>query len=282
MFNLKPLIIMAITIFPMAANAQNKACCSTATSGEFAMLGTDKVFQAAHVSPEPFNFIAMKGMMVSFPTTDGGKGNAFMVPAEKKTDNYLLVIHEWWGLNDYIKKETEKLAEELPGVNVIALDLYDGKVATTPDAAGKMMQEVKKERAEAIILGTLSYIRTNATVQTIGWCFGGGWSMQAAMLAGEKTKGCVIYYGMPETDEKKLKGFNAPVLGIFAANDGWINKDVVDNFEKQMKSLNKSVDVHRFNADHAFANPSNPKYDVKASAEAHQLSLDFIKKNFNK
>lgn len=262
------------------SNGQGRSCCSSGATGEFAMLGSNASFQSAHLPPESINFQAKKGMMVSFDTPDGSKGSAFVVPAYMKTDKYLFVFHEWWGLNDHIKKEAEKLAEDLGDVNVMALDLYDGKLATNAEDAGKLMQSVKQERAEAIIRGAISYIRLNAVIQTVGWCFGGGWSMQAAMIAGEKSKGCIIYYGMPEKDETKLKKFNVPVLGIFASRDGWINKEVVDGFEKQMKSLNKKLDLHWYDADHAFANPSNPKYDQAAAADARKKSIAFIKKNF--
>lgn len=275
-------ILFAVLIFAAyLSQAQTKSCCSANASAEFAMLGENKSFQAAHLSPEPINFQAKKGMMVSFPTPDGKTGNAFMVPALTKTDNYLFVFHEWWGLNDHIKQEAERLAEDLPGVIVIAIDLYDGQIATNAEDAAKIMGTVKQERGESIINGTLNYIRSSASIQTIGWCFGGGWSLQATILAGAKSKGCVIYYGMPEKNIDKLKKFNAPVLGIFASKDGWINQDVVGNFEKQMKELKKPLELHWFDADHAFANPSNPKFDSKSAAEARKLSLEFIKKNFN-
>lgn len=278
----KKYLILAVLFFGsvLSLSAQKKSCCSTASS-EFAMLGNETTFQTAHLAPEPFNYQSMNGMMVTFDTPDGKKGTAFMVASLKKTDNYLFVFHEWWGLNDYIKQEAERLANELDGVNVMAIDLYDGKIATNADDAGKIMQSINSERAEAIIKGAEGYIRTNAKIQTIGWCFGGGWSLQAAMLAGSKTKGCVMYYGMPEKDESKIKNFNAPVLGIFASNDGWINNDVVGAFEKQMKENKKEIDVHWYEADHAFANPSNPKYNKEATADAHKLAIEFIKRNFN-
>jgi carboxymethylenebutenolidase len=261
------------------AEAQ-KSCCSAGATTEFAMLGESKSFRQAHLSPETIYFQAKKGMMAEFDTPDGKKGKAFFVPALTKTDKYVFVFHEWWGLNDHIKRESEQLAERLGDVNVVAIDLYDGQLTTNADEAGKIMQSVKAERAEAIIRGVMGYIRQNAVIQTIGWCFGGGWSLQAAMIAGEKAKGCVMYYGMPEKDEAKLKKFNAPVLGIFATRDGWINKPVVDEFEQKMKSLNKTVTLHWYDAEHAFANPSNPKFDQKSAADAMNKSVEFIKKNF--
>ena len=273
-------IVIVFSLFCYKFNAQAQSCCSKQATHEFAMLGADHEFQTAHASPEPFIYQVKQGSMITFDTPDGKKGSAFMVPAMVKTDNYLFVFHEWWGLNDYIRREAEQFAEELGNVNVMAIDLYDGQLTTNAEEAGKIMQSVQQERAESIIIGAQQFIRTNAVVQTIGWCFGGAWSLQAAILLDDKVKGCVMYYGMPEKDEAKLKDFDAPVLGIFATNDGWINKEVVTTFEKQMRGLNKSISIHWFNADHAFANPSNPKFDKSASAEARKLSLDFLKRNF--
>jgi carboxymethylenebutenolidase len=274
-------VLFCFALLSSAAVAQKPACCSSNATAHFASLGANESFQMAHLPPEPVSFQAKKGMMISFDTPDGVQGKAFMVPAYKKTDNYLFVFHEWWGLNDYIKHEAEKFAEELGDVNVMAIDLYDGQIATNAEDAGRIMQSVKQERAESIIKGALGYIRTNARVQSIGWCFGGGWSLQASMIAGSKSAGCVMYYGMPEKDEAKLKKFNAPVLGIFASRDGWVNREVVDAFEKQMKVLKKDIDVHWYDAEHAFANPSNPKYDVESTLDARKKSLEFIRKNFS-
>jgi carboxymethylenebutenolidase len=161
---------------------------------------------------------------------------------------------------------------------VIALDLYDGKVATTQQEAGKYMGEAKEERIRAIIKGALDYVGPKAKIGTIGWCFGGGWSLQTALMAGKQTSACVMYYGMPETDVDKLKAINGPVLGIFAKKDGWINPDKVKEFEANMKKVAKKLTVKMYDADHAFANPSNPKFDKEAAADAHKAALAFLKK----
>lgn len=271
------LLILVWALLPMISVGQQKSCCSTQA---FASLGTDHGFVAAHVVPEPFHFTASKGSEVTFDTPDGRRGNGFMVPASSKSNKYLFVFHEWWGLNDYIRREAEKFAEDFPGVNILALDLYDGKITSSADEAAKLMQGADAARAEAIIRGALAYGGKDATVQTIGWCFGGGWSLQASIIAGNQSKGCVMYYGMPENDQKKLQQLNAPVLGIFASKDTWINKNVVNEFINAMKEAGKPLEVKWFDADHAFANPSNPKFDQIASSDARRHALEFIRGNF--
>jgi carboxymethylenebutenolidase len=262
--------------------AQTKSCCDLNATGEFAMLGGNAKFQAAHLSPEPINFSPSKGVMVTFPVTGGKEGNAFFVRAAANSDKFLFIFHEWWGLNDHIKQEAERYAGDFPGVNILAIDLYDGELATNAEDAGKIMQSIIKERAEAIIKGALNYVGPTAGIQTLGWCFGGGWSMQAALLLGKQAKGCVIYYGMPEKDVKRLSTLNAPVLGIFASRDGWITKPIVEEFENHMKELKKPVSINWFDADHAFANPSNPKFDEAAASKARSFAVEFLRGNFGK
>jgi carboxymethylenebutenolidase len=273
-------IVMMMSLFVFAAKAQSKmSCCAMPSSVEFAMLSKDASFVASHADPLPFRFIPAKGKMVTIKTRDGKESSAFEVRADKATNNYLLVIHEWWGLNDYIKQEAEKLQGELGNVNVIALDLYDGRVAMTADSAAKIMGEAKEERIRAIIGGAIDYAGKDAKIQTIGWCFGGGWSLQASLIAGKQGTGCVMYYGMPEKDAAKLKTLNAPVLGLFASKDEWITPAVVSQFEKDMKTAGKEITVKSFAADHGFANPSNPHYDKAAGDEAHGLAVGFLKKH---
>jgi carboxymethylenebutenolidase len=141
------------------------------------------------------------------------------------------------------------------------------------------MQSVKTERAENIIKGAFAYAGKKARIGTIGWCFGGGCSLQAAILAEKQARACVIYYGMPEKDTEKLKKLKASVLGIFANKERWISPAIVDEFENNLNALKKKNSINRFNAEHAFANPSNPNYDKEATEKAYQLTLAFFRKN---
>lgn len=272
------LFACCITGLQLFAQTQH-SCCSMPATQEFAMLGKDKSFGASHLAPLPFTYESPKGKMITLACEDKKDAGAFEIRSEKPTKNYLLVFQEWWGLNDYIKQEAEKLQNELGDVTVIALDLYDGNVATTPEEAGKYMGEAKEERIRAIIKAAIDYAGKDAKIQTLGWCFGGGWSLQASIMLGKQGTGCVMYYGMLEKDVQKLKNLSAPVLGLFAGQDNWITKEIVDAFEKIMKDNKKEITVQEFDAQHAFANPSNPKYD-KASAEvAHKMALAFLKKH---
>ena len=252
---------------------------SASATEAFAMLATDKDFSGGHDAPLPYEFKG-EGKIIEFKTSDGTPGHGFEIKSAKPSNKYLFVIHEWWGLNDYIKKEAATFAAEMPGVNVIAVDLYDGKIATTPEDAGKYMGEVKTERAVAILKGAQMYAGPKAQFASIGWCFGGGWSLQEALLGGKKTVGCVMYYGMPEKDVTKLKTLNTDVLGIFAKQDKWINPEVVGQFKKDMTAAGKKVTIESYDADHAFANPSNPKFNKEFAAKAHGQALTYLRGKF--
>ncbi|WP_251047169.1 dienelactone hydrolase family protein [Hymenobacter sp. ISL-91] len=272
-----------LSVVSMASAQTSMSCCAKPAAGPnatetFAMLASNEDFSGGHDAPLPFRY-AGGGEMIEFTTTDGGTSKAFEIKPNIRSDKYLFVIHEWWGLNDYIKQEAARLAKELPGTNVIALDLYDGQVAATADEAGKLMQAVKTARAEAIVKGALLYAGPRAQVASIGWCFGGGWSLQTALLAGKQAVGAVMYYGMPEKDVAKLKTLNTDVLMIFAKQDKWINQEVVTEFEKNMKAAKKGLTVKTYDADHAFANPSNPKYSKAMAEDAHAASVAYLKKN---
>ncbi|MFI5134655.1 MAG: dienelactone hydrolase family protein [Chitinophagales bacterium] len=260
----------------MSSCDMSSSSSSPSATAAFASLGSDINFQNAHKSPLPLNYVAM-GRMITFPTPDGKTGSAYYVPAKKQTKNYLFVFHEYWGLNDWIRKEADMFADSLPNTNVIALDLYDGKSATASDEAVKIMQSMDQTRAQNIIKGAVNYAGKDAKIATIGWCFGGGWSMQGALIAGNQLSGCVMFYGMPETDVNKLKTLSSDVLFIWANKDQWINQKVKDDFITNMKSAEKKLTVKEYSADHAFANPSNPHYDKQSGDDATKNALAYLR-----
>ena len=280
---MKKLIPFALVLLTFHKGYTQKSCCSKPNATEqFAMLTSDEKFVDTHLNPEPFSLENEKGNNITFPTSDGLIGHGYEIKSSTKSNNYIIVVHEWWGLNDYIKQEVEKIYSRLENVNVIAVDLYDNKVANNKDSAAKYMQAVKFERAENIVKGLLAYAGKDANFYTIGWCFGGGWSLQTSLLAGDKSKACVMYYGMPEENLEKLKNLKSPVFFVWPTQDQWINKEVVTKFESNMKTLNKSLVVKSFEADHAFANPSNPKFNKEYSALAFNQAMEFIKTTIKK
>ena len=276
---MKNLTLIAVLIFGLNIQAQNACCKIQASTETFAMLGNNNRFVSAHLDPKPFVLDQPMGKDLQIVSQDGKDAHIYEIKNAKAVKDYVFVIHEWWGMNDYIKQESEKIFNTLGNVNVIAIDLYDGKIATNKDSAGKYMQSVNSQRAENIIKSVLSYVGKDAKIASIGWCFGGGWSMQSALLAAKQSKACVMYYGMPEEKMDKIKSLNSPVLFIWPTQDQWINKDVVSKFEANMKTAQKTLTVKSYNANHAFANPSNPIFNKEFAEDAFNKAIQFIKTN---
>lgn len=216
----------------------------------------------------------------TFTTNDGNTERVYYIeaPASAKT---LLVFHEWWGLNDHIKSLSERLALVLPGVNILALDLYHGEHTNDPLRA----EALKKSLTHASVLRTVSAaiekFAEGHMLASIGYCMGGMWSLQSAISAGNSMQACVLYYGMPELNIEKLKTLHAPVLGIFGELDPWISPQVVGRFQHAMKEAGKTLIVRSFPADHAFANPSSHGYDAHSTQIAWQTTIAFLREKLS-
>ncbi|MDP4219569.1 MAG: dienelactone hydrolase family protein [Bacteroidota bacterium] len=270
------LIIITLMLIPIISHAQH-SCCIPDANAKFASFAAEAEFIRAHDLPLPYHGESLAGTMISFPCASGANGSAYLAASDKHPNKVILMFHEFWGLNDYIKSEADNLSKEL-GVTVCAIDLYDGKVATTREDASKYLQALTSDRGNALIDGAVTYFGKNVRFGTIGWCMGGTWSQQAAIRAGSQSDACVIYYGMPETDQAKLKEMHAHVLGIFGNKDKWISPKVVSDYKEAMKKAGKKLIVHSYEADHAFANPSNPNHDKAATEEAHKFTIAFFKR----
>ena len=224
---------------------------------------------------------AAEGKPVSYKSGDETVNGILYTPQGKGPFPALVVIHEWWGLNDWVKEQASKLADQ--GYVALAIDLYRGKVATTSDEAHQIMRGVPSDRANRDLLAASAYLRSltnvNATlVGDIGWCMGGGYALDLA-IADPKLKVAVINYGHLATDDASLKKINAAILGIFGGQDKGITPADVNKFESQLKALGKTVEIHSFpNAGHAFQNPNDQRYRADDAAEAWKLTVAFLAK----
>jgi len=216
---------------------------------------------------------------ISIKTPDGRNVKAALaVPAATPAPTVLLV-HEWWGLNDEIKTMAAEFAKE--GFLALAVDLYDGKVAAAPTDAEAYMKGVDPAQAEETLAAWIGWLRAdsrgNGKVGTVGWCFGGGWSLNASITT--PVDATVIYYGRVDRPADDLKKLNGPVLGQFADEDQWINKEMVNGFAANMKAAGKPAEIYSYSANHAFANPTGDNYDKEDAQLAWTRTLDFFRKN---
>jgi carboxymethylenebutenolidase len=253
--------------------------CHTGPSEMIAFLDDSK-FVALHPAPVSVDFQDL-GEMVSFPSPDGKNASGYLIKAKQPSNKWLFVYQEWWGLNDNIKDESVKFYLDLKGqVNVIALDMYDGKVTSNPQEAGGFMRGAEEKRLENIVLAAKNFAGKDAKISNVGWCFGGAWSLKSALLLGEQNIGSIIYYGMPVRDVEQLKTLNSDVLGLFATEE-YISKTVIEEFATAMDEAGKELNYKIFDAVHGFANPSNARHDKEATKEAYGMALNYLQGKFN-
>lgn len=277
-------LLCSLLALVIATQAQNGiTLCHTPATEKFALFASSKDFNMEHPNPRIYVHRTTEGgKMITFDCPDGKQASGYLIMTAEKTNNWVLVFQEWWGLNDNVKRQSEDLFKDLGNVNVLALDMYDGKLATTREDAGKYMQEFKAERGTAIVQGALAYAGKDAKIGTLGWCFGGGLSLQAALTAGKQTVACVMFYGFPEEDVNRLKTLNSDVLNIWPTQDKWINKEVMDRFDKNMKEAGKQLTIKAYDANHGFANPSNPigTFNEEAYRDSWKNTLEYFRKRF--
>jgi carboxymethylenebutenolidase len=225
---------------------------------------------------------AADGKPVSYKSGNDTLNGILYAPQGKGPFPALVVIPEWWGLNDWVKEQASKLADQ--GYVTLAFDIYRGKVAATPDEAHQLSRGLPEDRANRDLLAAADFLRSQknvdpAKVGDIGWCMGGGYALNLA-IADPKLKVAVINYGHLATEDANLKKINAAILGIFGGQDKGITPADVNQFEKQMKALGKAVDIHSFpNAGHAFENPNNKAgYRADDAEEAWKLTVAFLAK----
>ena len=191
----------------------------------------------------------------------------------------LIVIHEWWGLNDNVRAMADRLAAE--GYMVLAVDMYTGQTAETPENARKLMLNIVENPEAARENLRMAYefleIAGAPRIGTVGWCFGGAWSLNAAQMFPNDLDAAVIYYGRVTDDQEKLAPITTPILGLFAAEDSGIKVDSVEAFRAALEKLEKNHEIHIYpDVGHAFANPTGRHYNAAAASDAWDKTVDFL------
>jgi carboxymethylenebutenolidase len=194
----------------------------------------------------------------------------------------IIVIHEWWGLNDWVKQQADKFAGQ--GYVALAVDLYRGQSGKTPDEAHILMRGLPDDRGLRDLEAAFAYLSSRSDVEpgkigSIGWCMGGGWSIKLAEDQ-PKLAAFVVNYGPLPTDAAIIAKIKAPMLGNFGADDKGIPPESVNAFEAAMNSAGKSADSKIYQgAGHAFQNPNNKDgYRPEAAADAGRRIDNFFAK----
>jgi len=192
----------------------------------------------------------------------------------------VILIHEWYGLNEWIQDNAKEFAQR--GYTALAIDLYRGKVATSSDEAHELMRGLPEDRVVKDLRAAFNVLRERDDVYpdrigTIGWCMGGGYALAAA-TAVEGLAAAVVCYGRILSEPEEIKKITCPVLGIFGEKDRGIPAASVKTFERQAQQLDKNVRVAVYpNAGHAFMNPNNKGgYNEQTAAAAWQRIFAFF------
>ena len=225
------------------------------------------------------------GKMVSFKRPDGKSVNGYLAePAAGAKAPAMVVIQEWWGLNDQIKGVADRLAKA--GYRALVPDLYRGKVALEANEAKHLMEGLNfGDAAGQDVRGAVQFLKqSSAKAGVTGFCMGGALTVLSACNVPEMDTG-VIWYGYPPLDYVDAKKIKAPLLGHWATEDQAFAISGVDALEKKLKEANVRFEFHRYKAQHAFANETADekklamlKYDPKAAETAWQRTMDFLAK----
>jgi carboxymethylenebutenolidase len=253
------------------------SCMNSETIEAYLQEAATPEFANMHPDVKQYSQEPLAGSMIQYKTSDGLVANGYFIPSKKKSKKWLIVVQEWWGLNENIKHEADKYSKDLQDMNILAVDMYDGKVAATADSAAKIMRSVDMNRLANIIRGAITLAGDKAPIYTVGWCFGGMWSLQTAILAGSQAKGTVMFYGRPESNMEKLKSIQCDVIGFFGNLDRSPAPAMVTEFENNMKAAGKNLVTHKYEAGHGFANPSNPSFNAAAAADSYSKAIAFLR-----
>jgi carboxymethylenebutenolidase len=230
-----------------------------------------------------FSAVAANTQTVSYKSGDETVSGYLALPEGGGKHPAIIAIHEWWGLNDWVKEQAQHFAAE--GYVVLAVDLYRGKVGTTPDEAHILMRGLPDDRGLRDLEAAFAYLSARPDVEVnkigaIGWCMGGSWSIKLAEDQ-PKLAAFVVNYGALPTDPDTIAKIKAPMLGNFGADDKGITPESVHAFEAAMKAAGKSADIKIYEgAGHAFQNPNNKEgYRKEATEDADKRITAFFRKN---
>jgi len=200
---------------------------------------------------------------------------ALAEPADARAPG-LILIHEWWGLNDEMREVAKKMAGH--GYRALAVDLYEGEAASEPARAKELMSAMDPEKSRETLVAWAQWLRnapsSNGKVGALGYCMGGAWALNTSLAT--PIDATVVYYGNVKKDAAALASLHGPVQGHFGKRDQAITVEMAQGFEAALKSAGKPGTIHIYDADHAFSRVGGPNFDAAAAALAEQRTLEFL------
>jgi len=216
--------------------------------------------------------------MISFGCPDGNSADGYLAEAPDASSG-IIVLQEWWGLNDQIKGVADRFAAA--GYTALAPDLYKGRVTQAPDEANHMMEGLDWVGAtEVDVRGAINRLKENVDkVCVMGFCMGGALTIIACVKLPE-CDGGICYYGIPPKEQADPADLTVPFQGHFANTDWWCTPELVSELETVLNGVDAPVELYRYDADHAFFNERDDAHNAEASALSWERTLDFLKRHF--
>lgn len=215
------------------------------------------------------------GSMIEFARPDGGRTKGYLALAGQGRPG-LVVIQEWWGLNDQICGVADRFARA--GYNALAPDLYKGRLTTVPDEANHLMTGLNfPDATHQDLHGAAQHLKgQSGKVGVMGFCMGGALTIAAAVHVSE-VAAAVCFYGIPPADFADPAKIKIPFQGHFANQDDWCTPAAVDALESTMKAAGQSPEIHRYDAAHAFFNERSAAYNLDCANQAWERMAAFLK-----
>ena len=271
-------ILLFISIGGVANGQSSITICHSPAAKKFYNFSiTDFAFQQLHPIPERTAFRYGKGRLKQLRTEDFKTAWIYEILTDTPSDKYIFMFHDEYGMTSNMKEAAEKIYKELEDTNVILVDMYDSKIARDHQQLNQLLGKVTWVRTSNIIMSLLNEVGENAQIVTLGYSVGGGWALEASMLAYKKSVGTVMYYGTPIMVQDILRNIQGPVLGFFSSEDPWITEQLISDFGQKMKEENRVFMPKFVDASHGFATPGSTIQNPAVAEKTHIESLEFIK-----
>jgi carboxymethylenebutenolidase len=223
----------------------------------------------------------LKDIKVSLPVLNQKSAPAILLKSPKQSNNWLFIYHDRWGLTETVMQEAYTLWQDLKNVNVLVIDLNDGIQPQSRSQAMRLLIKNDIVRDQSIIQSAINFAGEDAKIGSIGWCNGGSWSLQTAILAREQEVACVVYYGMPDLNVDKLNQIESEVFAIYGTRDTYITPTIAKAFKAKMLAAGKDVVQLSYESKGNFADRNSSQYSFINAADAYGKVLEYLMVSFN-